>query len=266
MNNQCPIPGCRVEQVTFDVLARLQVTARGLGRGGCCPGCGKKSRAVHGRCRRRPADLPSLGRAVRVSLRMRRLHCRSVACPRPTFAEGVSQLAARFARRSRRLAVAGGRSGAALGGEAGARLRSRLSTPASAGAVLRLRNRLPLPLQTDPRVVGADDGAKRRGRSYGTIAVDLERRQAVDLLPDRTAAASAAWLQQRPGIEVVARDLAETRSVCGWLDGARQRHRNRRVIGRPGGRSVASAGQPAPGCRALACRCTWPASAAAGPA
>ena len=32
-----------------------------------------------------------------------------------------------------------------------------------------------------------DDWAKQRGRVYGTILVDLERPQAVDLLPDRTA-------------------------------------------------------------------------------
>jgi len=46
----------------------------------------------------------------------------------------------------------------------------------------------------------------RKGRTYGTIVVDMERRRVADLLPDRTAATVAAWLEQRPGIEVVARD------------------------------------------------------------
>ena len=164
------------------------------------------SRAVHSRYRRHPADLPSLGRAVRVSLRVRRFYCRNVACPRQTFAERVPQLVAPFARRTRRLAEAQGRTGAALGGEAGARLLSRLSMPASADTVLRLLNRLPLPLPTSPRVVGVDDWAKRKGRSYGTIVVDLERHRVVDMLPDRSATTLAGWLQQRPGIEVVARD------------------------------------------------------------
>jgi transposase len=57
-----------------------------------------------------------------------------------------------------------------------------------------------------PRAVGIDDWAKRKGSSYGTIIVDLERHRVVDLLPDRSAATLAGWLQQRPGIEVVARD------------------------------------------------------------
>jgi transposase len=139
-------------------------------------------------------------------LRVRRFYCRNAACPRQTFAERVSQLVVPFARRTRRLAEAQGRTGAALGGAAGARLLSRLSMPASADTVLRLLKRLPMPEQTEPRVIGVDDWAKRKGRSYGTIVVDLEQRRVVDLLPDRTAATLAGWLRQRPGIEVVARD------------------------------------------------------------
>ena len=51
----------------------------------------------------------------------------------------------------------------------------------------------------------AAEGA-RKGRTYGTIVVDLERRRVLDLLPNRTAETLAGWLRQRPGIKVVARD------------------------------------------------------------
>jgi hypothetical protein len=63
-----------------------------------------------------------------------------------------------------------------------------------------------LPDQPAPRVIGVDDWAKRKGSSYGTIIVDLERHRVVDMLPERTAATLADWLRQRPGIEVVAHD------------------------------------------------------------
>ena len=64
--------------------------------------------------------------------------------------------------------------------------------PASADTVLRLLNRLPLPTETEPRVIGVDDWSKRRGCSYGTIVVDLERRRVINLLPDRTATTLAS--------------------------------------------------------------------------
>ena len=206
MNNLCSIPGCRIEQITANSPTRLDIAVHGLGRSRRCPDCGRVSRAVHSRYDRHPADLPSLGRTVSVRLCVRRFYCRNTACTRQTFAERLPDLIMPFARRTRRLAEAQGQAGGALGGEASARLLSRLFMPASADTVLRLVKGMPLPDQAVPRVVGVDDWAKCKGRSYGTIVVDLERHRVVDLLPDRTAVTVAGWLRQQPGIEVVARD------------------------------------------------------------
>jgi transposase len=56
------------------------------------------------------------------------------------------------------------------------------------------------------RNVGIDDFAFRRGCTYGTIIVDLETHQVLDLLPDRLAPTVIEWLQAHPQIEVISRD------------------------------------------------------------
>src|SRR3712207_8616881 len=58
---------------------------------------------------------------------------------------------------------------------------------------------------------GLDDWAWKNGRTYGTICVDLERHEPIDLLPERTPEAVAAWLEAHPTIEVIARDRKSTR-------------------------------------------------------
>jgi transposase len=54
--------------------------------------------------------------------------------------------------------------------------------------------------------LGVDDWAFHKGHRYGTILVDLERRQPGDLLPDRESATLAVWLTTHPGMQIITRD------------------------------------------------------------
>ena len=62
------------------------------------------------------------------------------------------------------------------------------------------------PTGAETRVVGIDDWAWKKGSRYGTIIVDLERREVLDVLPDREASTTEAWLSRHPGVEYIARD------------------------------------------------------------
>lgn len=64
----------------------------------------------------------------------------------------------------------------------------------------------PLPSVPAPKIVSLDEWAWKKGRNYGTLCVDLERHQPIDLLADRSPEQVAAWLRDRPTIEVIARD------------------------------------------------------------
>jgi len=175
---------------------------------GCCPDCGKPSSCRHGWHERCLQDLPAQGAGVTVKLRMRRWRCRNRACQRSTFVEQLPEIAAPLARRTRRLAELVHLFGHGVGGRPSERLLKRIGMPASDDTILRhLKRRAHAQrAETSVRVVGVDDWAWRKGHNYGTIVVDLERREVVDVLPDRSTASISAWLERRPEIEIVSRD------------------------------------------------------------
>ena len=92
------------------------------------------------------------------------------------------------------------------GGEAGARLAEQLSMPTSPDTLLRQVRGAVLELPPAPRFVGIDDWAYRKGQSYGTILIDLERSQVIDIVPGRDGEAVKEWLKANPQVEVITRD------------------------------------------------------------
>ena len=201
-----PFPDIRLESVVL-IDGVWVVEAQKQGTAAACPRCQVASSARHSSYQRRFWDLPIQGRPVRIRLTVCRWQCRNAECVQSIFSERLPGIVDPRGRQTRRAAGILCLLGHSVGGRPGARLAVRLGFAGSRATILRhLLRHQSLPDDSSPRVVGLDEWASRKGLHYGTIAVDLERRTVVDVLPDRSAVSTAAWLAERPSIELIARD------------------------------------------------------------
>jgi transposase len=187
----------------------LTVRLKACASSGTCPLCGHAATHVRSYYTRFVADVPCAGRHVQLILRVRKFRCDTVSCPRKIFAERLGPFIEAWARKTTRLREQIVAIGLSTCGEVGTRLASRLGIATSPTTILRRIMDLPLPPAGKVTHLGIDDFALRRGRTYGTVLVDLKRHKVLDLLADRKAETAQAWIEAHPEIELVSRDRGE---------------------------------------------------------
>ncbi|MFE6834791.1 transposase family protein [Streptomyces sp. NPDC057705] len=185
-----------VRQATV-VGESLMVDAACCGPPRPCPQCQHSAARVHSRYWRQVAGLPAGGRQVIVRLRVRRFFCDQMQCRRRTYVEQVPGLTEPRLRTSTPARSAMRAVAAELGGRPGQRLCTKLRIHGRRTALLGQLTARPVPTRA-PRILGIDEFAFRKGRTYGTVLVDVESSRPVDVLPDERPAQSPPGSMSTP--------------------------------------------------------------------
>lgn len=204
-----------LEEVTIGA-DHIELKLKSTTLAAACPLCHQFSSCIHSHYRRRIADLPWASKSMIVSLRVRRFRCQNQQCSRKIFSERLESTPA-YGRRTKRMQQQLAQIGYQLGGQAGAQLATLLGMPISDTTLIRILKATENISYTTPKVLGVDDWSIKKGQTYGTILVDMEKQKAIDLLPDREADTLATWLKAHPGVEIISRDRAN----C-YAEGAKQ--------------------------------------------
>ena len=80
----------------------------------------------------------------------------------------------------------------------------------SSSTITRIAHSQQLPEIIQPKVLGVDDWAYRKGVSYGTILIDMETSRPIELLSSRDGKALKNWLLKYNDVQIVTRDRASS--------------------------------------------------------
>ena len=118
----------------------------------------------------------------------------------------------RYSRRTNRLLKILESFAIELTGKLGSIISKQLCITVSSSTITRIAHNQQLSEIKQPRVLGVDDWAYRKGVSYGTILIDMETSRPIELLPSRDGIALKNWLLKYNNVEIVTRDRASSYS------------------------------------------------------
>jgi transposase len=211
-----------LQVLSFDLVDHLLlIEVASTAAESACPVCQSPTSRIHSHYSRKAGDLACGGHQVQLILHVRKFFCTNQDCSRKIFAERLTAFLEPWARVTTRLGQQIEAIGLASCGRLGARLGSRLRIEISRTSILRRVMKLATKTTDKVAHLGVDDFSLRRGRTFGTVLVDLQRHQILDLLPDRQKESAAAWMKRHPEITPVSRDRGKD-SAAAAKEGAPQ--------------------------------------------
>lgn len=205
-------------QITVDTFEyngdNYCVYARSSNKEGICPYCGSHSHKVHSHYVRRITDLPILGKGVIIYFETRKFFCSNTDCAHKTFAEQPGTEIFRYRRRTRRCEVFTVQQAGVCSSNSAARLMRAIGVNLCGGTILRDLHRIEVPDNKDVMRIGVDDWAYRKGVSYGTILIDLDKGSFLGLLGSRGRAEFGKWLERHPKVTIASRDRSTDYSAA----------------------------------------------------
>jgi len=184
----------------------LCIHATSTARATACPTCGQRSAHPHSWYVRQPQDLPCIDQRVTLVLTVRRFYCRNLVCGKRTFVERLPDWLPFYAHRTSRLTRLMRRVGFEVSAESGRRILRFIRVRTSGDTLLRIVKRTVLAPRGAGRIVGMDDWAIRKGHRYGTLVIDHESHQVLEVVEGRMTGDIQPWFVAHPQVEVVTRD------------------------------------------------------------
>lgn len=181
---------------------------------GTCPYCGMINKKVHSHYTRTLNDLSILGKTVILYLYVRKFFCCNPSCNKKTFAEQPGSEIFRYRRRTRRCEMQVLHHGLLLSSSKAAKLLRCLGIEVSGSTILKDIHRVDIPSSPHVSEIGVDDWAFRKGITYGSIIVDLQTSNVIDLLGDRNQDSFKEWLNDHSDVELVSRDRSTEYSAA----------------------------------------------------
>ena len=179
-------------------------------KSGVCPCCGVVSERYHGTYIRKIQDLPILGKAVTLQITAYEYDCEEPECSVSSFAETIGGFLDHYSRKTERLADFICTTALETSCEGCSKICKAMNITISPDSVIRLLLRR---YESQPEiecssVVGVDDFAFAKRKTYGTIIVDEATHDPVAVLEGRDKETLKKWLKNNKHIKAVTRDRA----------------------------------------------------------
>jgi transposase len=202
------MPYLIIQKIDYsDFMIRIYASVKS--RRSKCPVCGRYSRRVHDYYFRTLSDLPVFQNKTIIILKTRKFRCGNNRCHRKVFSEQTPHII-RYSRRTKRATRILETFAIELTGRLGSIMSEQLCLTVSSSTITRIAHSQPLSDIKQPRVLGVDDWAYRKGVSYGTILIDMETSRPIELLPSRDGQVLKNWLLKYNDVRIITRDRASS--------------------------------------------------------